>query len=98
MDLFLREATDRIGIDDPLFKIDRLLDWAAFSSIDPIHNSAKYIWAQVSLPIFSDCFQIDIGESSDILSNHVLLSIVPINIRKYIELFHAANTMFYADA
>ena len=33
MDLFLREATDRIGIDDPLFKIDRLLDWSAFSSI-----------------------------------------------------------------
>ena len=33
MDLFLREATDRIGIDDPLFKIDALLDWTAFSSI-----------------------------------------------------------------
>ncbi len=33
MDLFLREATDRIGIDDPLFKIDALLDWSAFSAI-----------------------------------------------------------------
>ncbi len=33
MELFLREATDRIGIDDPLFRIDALLDWSAFSAI-----------------------------------------------------------------
>ncbi len=33
MDLFLREATDRIGIDDPLFKIDALLDWGKLSVI-----------------------------------------------------------------
>ena len=33
MELFLREATDRIGIDDRLFKIDALLDWTTFSSI-----------------------------------------------------------------
>ncbi len=33
MDLFLREATDRIGIDDPLFKIDALLDWGKLSAI-----------------------------------------------------------------
>ena len=33
MELFLREATDRTGIDDRLFKIDALLDWTTFSSI-----------------------------------------------------------------
>ena len=33
MDLFLREATARIGADDALSKIDALLDWAAFSPI-----------------------------------------------------------------
>ena len=33
MDLFLREATNRIGVDDPLSKIDLLLDWSAFSAI-----------------------------------------------------------------
>ncbi len=33
MDLFLREATDRIGFEDPLFKIDALLDWGEFSAI-----------------------------------------------------------------
>lgn len=33
MDLFLREATHRIGSDDPLSKIDALLDWGEFSAI-----------------------------------------------------------------
>ena len=33
MDLFLREAVDRIGVDDPLAKIDALMDWSSFSPI-----------------------------------------------------------------
>jgi IS5 family transposase len=33
MDLFLREAADRIGDDDVLRKIDTLLDWRSFSPI-----------------------------------------------------------------
>lgn len=33
MDLFLREAADRIGDDDVLSKIDTLMDWPAFSPI-----------------------------------------------------------------
>jgi hypothetical protein len=33
MDLFFREAADRIGEDDVLFKIDMLLEWPAFSPI-----------------------------------------------------------------
>lgn len=33
MDLFLREAVDRIGADDVLTKIDALMDWRAFSPI-----------------------------------------------------------------
>ena len=33
MDLFLREAADRIGDSDALAKIDVLMDWRAFSSI-----------------------------------------------------------------
>ena len=33
MDLLLRDATYRIGLDDPLFKIDALLDWPAFCAI-----------------------------------------------------------------
>jgi IS5 family transposase len=33
MDLFLREAADRIGNDDVLAKIDALMDWRAFSPI-----------------------------------------------------------------
>jgi len=33
MDLFLREAADRIGSDDVLAKIDALVDWRAFGSI-----------------------------------------------------------------
>ena len=33
MDLFLREATERIGIDDPLFRSDAFFDWSAFSAI-----------------------------------------------------------------
>ena len=33
MDLFLREAADRIGADDVLAKIDALMDWGAFSPI-----------------------------------------------------------------
>jgi len=33
MDLFLREATDRIGVDDVLAKIDALLNWPAFLPI-----------------------------------------------------------------
>jgi len=27
-----------------------------------------------------------------------LLSVIAVNVRKYIEFFHASNTMFYADA
>ena len=30
MDLFLREATERIGADDALARIDALLDWSSF--------------------------------------------------------------------
>ena len=30
MDLFLREAVDRIGVDDALAKIDALMDWSSF--------------------------------------------------------------------
>src|SRR6056297_4276029 len=33
MDLFFREAADRIGDEDVLSKIDALLDWRAFSPI-----------------------------------------------------------------
>jgi IS5 family transposase len=33
MDLFLREATERIGADDALAKIDALVDWTSFSPI-----------------------------------------------------------------
>ena len=33
MDLFLREAADRIGDEDVLSKIDALLEWRAFSPI-----------------------------------------------------------------
>jgi IS5 family transposase len=33
MDLFLREATERIGRDDALAKIDALMDWPSFSPI-----------------------------------------------------------------
>lgn len=33
MDLFLREATDRIGAEDALAKIDALMDWRSFSPI-----------------------------------------------------------------
>ena len=33
MDLFLREASDRIGDDDVLAKINTLMDWSAFSPI-----------------------------------------------------------------
>ena len=33
MDLFLREATERIGADDALSKIDALMDWPSFSPI-----------------------------------------------------------------
>ena len=33
MDLFLREASERIGTDDVLAKIDALMDWRAFSPI-----------------------------------------------------------------
>ncbi|MDB3929808.1 hypothetical protein N9413_11555 [Paracoccaceae bacterium] len=33
MDLFLREAADRIGADDALTKVDALMDWRAFGSI-----------------------------------------------------------------
>jgi len=33
MDLFLREAADRIGADDVLVQIDALMDWGAFSAI-----------------------------------------------------------------
>ncbi len=30
MDLFLREATERIGADEALAKIDALMDWLSF--------------------------------------------------------------------
>ena len=33
MDLFLREAADRIGDDDVLAKIDTLMNWRSFSPI-----------------------------------------------------------------
>ena len=33
MDLFLREATNRIGADDALTKVDALMIWRAFGSI-----------------------------------------------------------------
>ena len=33
MDLFLREAADRIGADDALTKVDALMTWRAFGSI-----------------------------------------------------------------
>ena len=33
MDLFLHEASDRIGADDVLTKIDTLMDWGAFSPL-----------------------------------------------------------------
>lgn len=33
MDLFHREAMERIGTDDVLSKVDALLDWQAFSPI-----------------------------------------------------------------
>ena len=33
MDLFLREATERIGADEALAKIDALMDWPSFLPI-----------------------------------------------------------------
>ena len=33
MDLFLREAADRIGADDALTKVDALMNWRAFGPI-----------------------------------------------------------------
>ena len=33
MDLFLREATERVGADDVLAKVDALMDWRSFSPI-----------------------------------------------------------------
>ena len=33
MDLFLREAADRIGVDDALTKVDALMTWRAFGPI-----------------------------------------------------------------
>ena len=33
MELFLREAADRIGADDVLRKIDRLMNWQSFLPI-----------------------------------------------------------------
>ena len=33
MDLFLREAADRIGAEDALTKVDALMTWRAFGSI-----------------------------------------------------------------
>jgi hypothetical protein len=33
MDLFLREAADRIGTDDALTKVDALMTWRAFGPI-----------------------------------------------------------------
>ena len=33
MDLFLREATEGIGADEALAKIDALMDWLSFSPI-----------------------------------------------------------------
>ena len=33
MDLFLREAADRIGADDALTKVDALMTWRAFGPI-----------------------------------------------------------------
>ena len=33
MDLFLREAADRIGAEDALTKVDALIAWRAFGSI-----------------------------------------------------------------
>ena len=33
MDLLLREAVDRIGVDDALAKIDALMNWSSFSPI-----------------------------------------------------------------
>ena len=41
MDLFLRETSDRIGRDDPLFRIDALLDWGAFSTLLKCVGSGK---------------------------------------------------------
>ena len=31
MDLFLREAPERVGADDVLAKVDALMDWRSFS-------------------------------------------------------------------
>ena len=33
MDLFLREAAERIGADDALTKVDALMTWQAFGPI-----------------------------------------------------------------
>ncbi len=33
MNLFLREAADRIGMDDALTKVDALMTWRAFGPI-----------------------------------------------------------------
>jgi hypothetical protein len=33
MDLFLREAADRIGADDVLRKIDRLMNWQSLAEM-----------------------------------------------------------------
>ena len=40
MDLFLREAADRIGADDVLRKIDRLMNWQSFL---PILNRLNHL-------------------------------------------------------
>lgn len=41
MDMFLREATERIGADDALAKIDGLMDWPSFL---PILGRGLRVW------------------------------------------------------
>jgi hypothetical protein len=49
MDLFLREAADRIGADDVLRKIDRLMKWQSFLPI--LKRGFRTIQGCISVPI-----------------------------------------------
>ena len=48
--------------------------------------------------MWSGCFQIQVCQGRCILCDHICLAIIAMGIGKNPELFHAANSMLYADA
>lgn len=53
MDLFLREAIERIGADDALAKIDALIDWPSFLPILKRGLAVRVSARKVMIPLFS---------------------------------------------